>query len=99
MQHGIVQHDDSGLLQRSGIDGRMQRVVPDLVQRDIAALRRNLDAPVLPQSAQQFRRIIRDPSPRRGGNVNSLWAVTAATLVKDIRLEWRSKDAPPVATT
>ena len=33
------------------------------------------------------------PAPRRGGAVNSLWAVTAATLVKDIRLEWRSKDA------
>ena len=25
--------------------------------------------------------------------MNSLWAVTLATLVKDIRLEWRSKDA------
>src|SRR6266568_6096460 len=25
--------------------------------------------------------------------MNSLWAVTMATLVKDIRLEWRSKDA------
>jgi heme exporter protein B len=25
--------------------------------------------------------------------VNSLWGVTIATLVKDIRLEWRSKDA------
>ena len=25
--------------------------------------------------------------------MNSVWAVTVATLVKDIRLEWRSKDA------
>ena len=25
--------------------------------------------------------------------MNSLWTVTLATLVKDIRLEWRSKDA------
>lgn len=25
--------------------------------------------------------------------MNSLWAITLATLVKDIRLEWRSKDA------
>ena len=25
--------------------------------------------------------------------MNSLWAVTLATMVKDIRLEWRSKDA------
>src|SRR5450432_4446480 len=25
--------------------------------------------------------------------MNSLWAVTLATLMKDIRLEWRSKDA------
>src|SRR5258707_4030401 len=25
--------------------------------------------------------------------MNSLWAVTLATLLKDIRLEWRSKDA------
>jgi heme exporter protein B len=25
--------------------------------------------------------------------MNSIWAVTVATLVKDIRLEWRSKDA------
>ncbi len=25
--------------------------------------------------------------------MKSLWAVTLATLVKDIRLEWRSKDA------
>src|SRR5712672_3763394 len=25
--------------------------------------------------------------------MNSLWAVTLATLTKDIRLEWRSKDA------
>ena len=25
--------------------------------------------------------------------MNSLWSVTLATMVKDIRLEWRSKDA------
>src|SRR3954465_7879690 len=34
---------------------------------------------------------IREPPGR--GLMNSLWAVTLATLVKDIRLEWRSKDA------
>jgi ABC-type transport system involved in cytochrome c biogenesis permease component len=25
--------------------------------------------------------------------MNSFWSLVAATLVKDIRLEWRSKDA------
>src|SRR3954466_9853602 len=34
---------------------------------------------------------IREPPGR--GLMNSLWAVTLATLVKDLRLEWRSKDA------
>src|SRR5690348_2767970 len=32
-------------------------------------------------------------SNARGCAMNSLWALTLATLVKDIRLEWRSKDA------
>ena len=36
------------------------------------------------------------PCPRdgcRGRPMNSFWSLVAATLVKDIRLEWRSKDA------
>ena len=37
--------------------------------------------------------MIREPHRRRGRAMSSMWAVTLATLAKDIRLEWRSKDA------
>ena len=59
VQHGVVQHHDSRLRQCPLVDGRVQPVVAQVVERDIAARGVHFHPPVPPQARQQSLCVIR----------------------------------------
>ena len=59
MQHGVVQHHHTRAFQRAAVDSGMQRIVAEMVERRVAAVRSDLHPAVPPQSFEQRRRVIR----------------------------------------
>src|ERR1039458_6101168 len=60
IQDGIVQHYDAGGFERARVDGRVERVVAEVIERHIADGGRNLDGTVAAEFRQQGGGVIGD---------------------------------------
>jgi hypothetical protein len=66
VEYGVVQDDHSGFGERSAVNLRVERVVADVVQRDIAAVGGDIDVSVVAQFAEQRAGVVGDSGPRGG---------------------------------
>src|SRR6516164_8396677 len=58
MEDRIMQHDNTGMRKRALVDGGVQGIIAEMIERDVTRDGRDFNPPVKPQCCEQRRRVI-----------------------------------------